>query len=416
MILIKQWKSILFLVTAILLLVLPLSVRAETDDIPLERAVEEFYRNNYDILINRYEIDKAQADFIGARLLPNPNLSLNYTGADPKIPPTATDSSQFTIRLDQLFELGGKRELRSRNARETLEAARLLHKDTIRTLLTGFYTLCYNLELDLLNRDAARNELARFDRTLAIAEKRFNAGHLSQVDYTKITLARIDLETNLTNLETQLKNDSELFAFLIGRDRAHKPNIALGEEFPAYREEELAARAYDNRYDYLALKKQLEAAGSNRSLARAGRIPDITVGAEFETFGRQNTPGIGVGISLPLPLFNRNQGDIQRRSAEYAQIERQLDKAKRQIVSDIRQSLNNLAGAVQVLTGYRTRRVDVEALRERSEKAFTLGGITALDLLDTEKGYRDFITKYNQALVQSNLNGQLVKIATGELK
>ena len=399
-----------------LLLTVALPARADQGELPFDQALASFYAANYDILINKYEVDKAQADFIGAKLLPNPNLSVNYIGAEPKLPPGATDNSQFTLRLDQLFELGGKRELRSRNAEETLEAAKLLHKDTIRTLLTGFYTLCYNLKLDRLNRDAARVELASFDRTLAIAEMRFNAGHLSLVDYSKVKLARIDLETNLTNFETQLKNDGESFAFVIGRDRALTPQLPAGEELPSYREEELVARAYDNRYDYLALKKQLEAAGHNSSLARAGRIPDITLGAEMETFGRQNTAGIGFGISLPLPLFNRNQGEIQRRNAEYSQVERQLDKAKRQIVSDIRQALNNRDGALRVLTGYQSRKAEVESLRERSEQAFTLGGITALDLLDTEKSYRDFIAKYNQALVQSNLSRELVKIATGELK
>ena len=405
----------LFIVCSLLLAVVP-SARAGEGEISFADALAEFYRSNYDILIAKFEVDKARADFIGARLLPNPNLSMNYTGADPKLSPTAGDNSQFTLRLEQLFELGGKRELRSRTAEESLEAAKLLHKDAIRTLLTGFYTLCYGLKLDQLNLDAAREELAGFDRTREIAEKRFNAGHLSLVDYSKIKLARVDLETILANAETQLKNDAETFAFLIGRDRAPLPAIAIGEDVPSYREEDLIARACENRYDYLALKKQLQAAGHNHSLARAGKIPDVTLGAEVETFGRQNTPGIGFGISLPLPLFNRNQGEIQRRGAEYAQIERQLEKSRRQIVSDVRQALNNRAAAQQVLTGYRTGLEEMKALRERSRKAFTLGGITALDLLDTEKNCRDFLAKYNQALVQKSLTGELVKIATGELK
>lgn len=411
----KQWKFP-FILSAILLSFLwPPGAQAGPADITLQQAVEEFYRNNYDIIIGRFEIDKAQADFVSAKLLPNPNLSFNYTGADTKLPPTAMDNSQLTLRLEQLFELGGKRELRTRNAEETLEATKLLHKDAVRTLLSGFYSLCYNLKLDLLNRDAAIDELARFDRTLAIAEKRFNAGHLSLVDYSKVKLARIDLEANLANLETQLRNDSEQFAFLVARNSPRQPQISLVEEFPVYQEDSLVATAYENRFDYLALKKQLEAAGHNRSLAKAGRIPDVTIGVELETFGRQNTPGVGAGLSFPLPLFNRSQGDIARRNAEYSQIDHQLDRAKRLIVADIRQALNNRSGALKVLAGYKARKREVEELRERSEKAFTLGGITAIDLLDTEKNYRDFVTKYNQALVQGNLHGMLLKIATGEL-
>jgi cobalt-zinc-cadmium efflux system outer membrane protein len=414
MIKIKQWIPLL-VVSSFFTFALSSGALAETGEITLQEAVEQFYENNYDLLINRFEIDKSYADYIGARLLPNPGLSMNYTGAGTKFLPTATDNSQLVVRIDQLFELGGKRELRSRAAYEIHEAAKLLHKDTIRTLLSGFYTLCYNLKLDLLNLDAARDELARFDRTLAIAEKRFNAGHLSLVDYSKVKLARVDLETNITNMETQLKNDAEQFSVLIASKKPLQPQFPIGEEFPAFPEDELVAKAFDNRFDYLALQKQLEAAGHNRSLAKAGRIPDVTVGVEMETFGKENTAGVGAGLSFPLPLFNRNQGDVARRNAEYSQIERQLDKAKRQIVADVRQAINSRSGALKVLAGYKARRQEMQELRERSESAFTLGGITAIDLLDTEKNYRDFVTKYNQALVQGNLQGTLLKLATGEL-
>ena len=70
------------------------------------------------------------------------------------------------------------------------------------------------------------------------------------------------------------------------------------------------------------------------------RIPDVTLGAEFETFGTDNIPRWGASISFPLPLFNRNQGEIYRKNAEWMQVEEQIKKTKRQVVSDIRQALN----------------------------------------------------------------------------
>lgn len=417
MIQIKQSKSILILSTVILLFVLPLSATAETGDITLERAVEEFYRNNYDILINKYEIDKAQADFVGAKLLPNPTFSLNYIGNDIKMfPPQTGDNTQLSLRLDQLFELGGKRELRTAAARETLEATHLSHKDTIRTLLIGFYTLFYNLKLDQLNGELAEEELKRFDRTLEIAEKRFGAGHLSLVDYTKLRLNRIDLENALTNMETQLKNDREQFSMLLGSAVTLAPVVEMRETPRIYSEEELVGTAQHHRYDLLSLQKQLDAAEKNGALAKAGRIPDITVGVEYDSFGTSHIPTIGAGFSLNIPIFNRNQGEIEHRRAEQSQIETQVSRAKRQIVLEIRQSLNNCAASAKVFAAYKTRKKEMDELMQRSEQAFTLGGITVLDLLDTQKSYRDFAAKYNQALVQSNLNEELLKIYTGEMK
>jgi cobalt-zinc-cadmium efflux system outer membrane protein len=123
-----------------------------------------------------------------------------------------------------------------------------------------------------------------------------------------------------------------------------------------------------------------------------------------------------LGVSLPLPLFNRNQAEIAKRSAEFKQLELQITKAKRQIESDIRQALQNYLTARKVHDTYLNRKKDLEDLRERSEKSFSLGGITVLDFLDTQKTYREFMSKYNQAAAQSHLTHELLKTYTGEIK
>lgn len=399
--------------TVIVLCCLSASFAAE-ERITLSQALEQFYANNYDILIHRYETDKSYADFVGARLFPNPTFSFESTGHETNF--QTSDHTQQIFRMDQLIELGGKRGLRTGAAQETLEAVKLGHKDTIRTLLIGFFTLFYNLKLDTLNVELAVEELKRYDRILHIASKRFDAGHLSLVDYTKIRIGRIDLESNLTNLETQLKNNGEQFILLIGGKGPLRPDVQIRGVFPEYLEEELIGAAYKNRYDFLSLQKQQKAAEYNTALAKAGRIPDVTVGAEYERFGREGTPGIGIGLSFNIPVFNRNQGDILRKKAEYRQIELQIEKLKRQIAVDIHQALNNFAASIKILESYQGKKTDIEELLNRSEDAFALGGITALDLLDTKKICRDFRSKYNQVLVQSNLNEELIKISTGELK
>jgi cobalt-zinc-cadmium efflux system outer membrane protein len=411
-----NYRDILIVIALLLSCLLSGLARASEEEISLDQALERFYLNNYDILIHRYEIDKAQADLVGAKLLPNPNFSFNSSGLEFYTPPRSGDNTQLTYRLDQLIELGGKRGLRTNAAQETLEATNLSHKDTIRTLLVGFYTLVYNLRLDILNVELAQDELKRYDRTLAIAEKRFSAGHLSLVDYTKIKIGRIDLENSLSNLENQLKNDGEQFRFLLGSHQPVKPILPIQRSFSEYQEEEIVYRAYAHRYDLLALQKQLKAAELNRALAKSGRIPDITVGAEIESFGVENKPGFGVGLSIPLPLFNRNQAELLRKTAEHKQLELQLEKLKKQIVVDIRLAGNNFSQSLKVLGAYQGREGDMVELLGRSERAFSLGGITVLDLLDTQKTHRDFMTKYNQALVQSNLNEKLIKVYSGEIK
>lgn len=403
------------LLIALLAIMLPHPVYAEEAELTLDQAREYFFHQNQDILIHHYEIAKAGADVQGARLLPNPSLSANYTGLETS-GLRAGDNTQKTYRIDQLMELGGKRGLRIDSAAENLEATKLLHRDLVRTTLIGFYSLYFSLSLDMLNVTLATEELTQFDKTLEIAEKRNNAGFLSLVDYTKLKIARIDLENSLTNFENQLRNDEEQFRVLMGRDKTVKPAPGqLREQFPEYREENLIERAQEHRYDLLALQHQLKSSEHSVSLAKAGAIPDVTIGAEYETFGAQAKPGIGFGLSFNIPLFNRNQNEISRKKVEYRQIQLQIEKQKNQIVSDIRLALHNYETSFKTFEVYKRKKNEVEMLLTNSEKAFSLGGITVLDLLDTRKTYKEFMTRYNQSIVQSNMNDELLKVYTGEL-
>ncbi|MGD0623771.1 MAG: TolC family protein [Thermodesulfobacteriota bacterium] len=393
-------------------------VPVKGEELNLEQALELFYENNYDILINKYETDKAYAEYVGAKLIPNPTLSLNAIGLDYYDGyPKRADETQVIARVDQLIELGGKRKLRTESALAGHEVAALSHRDVIRNLLIGFYTVYYNLHLDGLNIEFARGELGRFDHILDIAERRFNAGFLSLLDYTKIKLAKIDLENNLTNFETQFKKDLENFNFLIGGDRNYRPSrLVVREVFPEFSEENLVEAGLKNRYDLLALQKQAEVARHNLALAKALRIPDLSVGVEHDSFGKDSVSRIGGGVSIGLPIFNRAQGEILKRSTESKQVEQQIKKVRRLVISDVRQALLTYQSSLKVFDAYKTRKTAMEDLLNKSESAFSLGGITVLDLLDTRRTYRDFITKYNQTLVQALLNQELIKVYTGEFR
>ncbi|MEI6153390.1 MAG: TolC family protein, partial [Deltaproteobacteria bacterium] len=302
-------------------------------------------------------------------------------------------------------------------ASEILEATRISHKDVIRNLLVGFYNLYYTLNLDALNVEFAGDELNRYNRLLQVAEKRFNTGFLSSIDYTKLKVAKIDLENSHTNLSNQLLNDIDSFSLLLGSDVRRKPaRVYVQDRHPTFVEADLFAIANENRHDLLSLLRQRKAAENNVSLAKANRIPDFYIGGEYDSTGNPATSGVGMGISVPLPIFNRFQGEIAKRTAEMQQLDVQIAKTKRRIASDVHLALNNYNAALKVFESYRDNKDQMDALMLNSEKAFSLGGITVLELLDTQKTYRDFITKYHQALIQSVLNGHLIKVYTGEIK
>lgn len=407
-------NKILYIVVALL----SLSSTCYGEEINLEDALALFYRGNFDIVVSKYEVDRAYADYVTAKLRPNPSVTVNYNNLAMSRWKTHTwDNTQLTVRIDQLIETAGKRSLRVGSAGETLEASKLIHRDVIRNLLMGFYNVYYHLHLDILNLEFAKGEVARFDRLLSIAEKRFKAGFVSLIDFTKLKLARIDLENNVTSLKTQLNNDIESFNYLLGSTVKYTPaRQDMYEDFKEYVISDLLDKAYENRFDYLSAQKQLKAADYSLSLAKAYRIPDVSVGGEWDSTGNPSTNGIGFGFSVPLPIFNRYQGEIMKRTAEYKQVETQVIRVKSRIGTELNQALNTYRSGVTIFLTYKEKKGEMEGLLKNTEKAFSLGGVTVLELLDTQKTFRDYMTKHNHALIQCLLNKELLKVYTGEIK
>jgi cobalt-zinc-cadmium efflux system outer membrane protein len=394
---------------------LAVTALAGTREITLDRALELFYRNNFDIIIHKYEVDKATAEVVGARLLSNPSVSFDYTDIQfGRGGIFIGDNTQWTVRLDQLIEIGGKRGLRKGVAASNLEASRFGHQDLIRNLLIGFYSLFNDLVLDDLNVSFVREEIENLDKVLAVSDRRYAAGFLTLIDHEKLKLSRLELENELTRLENQSANDLELFRVLLGSSEPLKPfEPPLKPDFVDYDVEALIHTANQNRHDLLALEKQVGAAQYAVRLARAAAKPNLTVGVEYDSLGPGHDPAFGVGVGLDLPLFNRNQKDILLSKSQLGQLQAQLEKTRRQIDAEVRQGLNNYRSAFKVFDSYRSRERELKELLSKSRQAFSLGGITVLDLMDTEKTYRDFMLKYHQALVQCRLDQELLKVYTG---
>lgn len=398
-----------------LLSTLSLPAWSEIRTVTVDQALALFSKNNLDVLIHKSEIDKSEAELAGARLLPNPTASFNFTDVQFGHGGIyAGDNTQWSVRLEQLIEIGGQRGLRTSLAASNLDAVRLEHREVIRDLLVGFYSLFNDLVLDEWNVRFARETLDSLDKTLAVADQRHAAGFLSAIDHQKLKLSRVETENELARLESQRQNDLELFNVMLGgTERVQPAEPASKPTFEDQDPEALVRTACRNRTDLLALEKQIDAAQGAVKLAKARAIPNLSLGAEYDSLGPQNSPAFGLGLSLDLPLFNRNQEEILVSRYQLDQLRAQLKKARLGVEADVRQAVNNYRTAFKAFGSYEQRKADMDDLLDKSRQAFALGGITVLDLIDTQKSYREFNFKYNQALAQCRLTQELLRVSVG---
>jgi cobalt-zinc-cadmium efflux system outer membrane protein len=262
----------------------------------------------------------------------------------------------------------------------------------------------------------ARENLDYWDRELAISRKRLDAGDLAQVDLDRLDLQRVqfesDYETAVVNLRTAkiqvltLLNDrTPIEQFDVTGPFDFTDNLKALEEF---RNAALGARP-----DLKAAMQSVELARTNHKLAVANGSTDPTFSVDFA----RNPPipaYFGVSVSIPLRIFDRNQGEKARTEIDIGRNERLKDATEAQVFSDVDSAYVTLVSAVNLLRPYRDRYLKLaESTRDRVSFAYRNGGASLLDYLDAEKAYRDVRLAYLNLIGAYLTAGAQMNMAVG---
>ena len=384
---------------------------------------EKFEATNPTLIASRMGIDESRAAEITAYLRPNPDFS---TGADQitlfNTSPSLASSAQVyrplgyyfpSFSVSYLHERDHKRELRLDSARKSTDIAASTFSDQERGLLFNLRNAFVQTLQAKAVRQNARENLDYWDRELAVNRKRLAAGDLAQVDLDRLELQRVqfesDLETALVNLRT-----AKIQILMLLNDRAAVdrfdvagPYEFIGGLMPL---EEFRNAAMAARPDLKEAVQTVELARTNHQLAVANGSTDPTFSMDFA----RNPPipfYFGISVSIPLRIFDRNQGEKARTQVEIGRSERALDVTKAQVFSDVDSAYYTLTSALNLLRPYRDKYLKLaENTRNRISFAYQNGGASLLDYLDAEKAYRDtrlaylnLIGSYLTAAAQMNM-------------
>lgn len=382
-------------------------------------AVTMFVKNNYSVLIDKYNVSKASASMIQAGAYPNPTLYGNNTQMEISNGQILDNNIVRAIGLNETFKLGGKRELSMDIASHSLDAANYIHKDTTRTLLINFISLYYQCVIDKAAADQGKTNLDYFAKIMEIEENRKKYGAISDLEYFRLITQQTDYYSAYYNAQTQYNNDIKNLktALRIDNDIDVTPGISIEEVLDYKPDLAEFKKAALNRYNIQALKKQLEADKKNLDYQNAQNIPDITAGLEYDTTGttadgRRMPPMFGATLSLNLPIFDRNTGGIS--SAEYAikQDELALANATMSANTEVEQAYDNFITSQTIFNEYHKRDMEIERMHENVKQSYASKG-SLLYLLDFERTYKIFSDSYRTAYYNLMLKKALLDLYTG---
>ena len=408
-----QWFS-LVLSLAVALVVRPARAAEETAQVTLDEAVALLRRQSPELLAGALKVRAAQGDVTTARLYPNPTLSFgagNFPIGRTNPPGIgAGDTVNEQVGIGQELVLWGKRGERIAAAHGRMAAAGAERADLDRRLVFEVRARFVRTLVAGERLRLARENLTHYRETVRVSRERADAGEISAAEFDKIALEQRGFEHEVADAEIERRQAVAELLPLLGLDVADL--VPVGElRLPAARTDTdtLVSEALRRRPDLTAAERAAEAAEAALRLARAERWPNVTVGVqythdEFQVAGNLAN-SLGANFSLPLPLVNRNQGEIERAEAEALIARREVQKLRLGIPQEVRTAVTSYTVA-----GERVRRFEEAFLRQSedarraAEVSYREGAISLLEFVEAERTFIQTQRDHLDALLDGHLS------------
>src|SRR5690242_3096202 len=364
------------------------AAQAPLTRLSLEEAVNLAATGNPTIRAKEFERQAVTANEITAGLRPNPTatfLAEQFAGA--------TDASQvqYTINVGQPIELGGKRQRRLDSARAATRVTG--HElDDVRRQIT--FLVKKSFADALAGRESlslAEQNLQSLDELERIQRFRAERGDISELELLRIQVQRFAFERDAADARQALKAAKIALRAIVGQEQIAENFEVVGDlafKDVALTQADLYRRALANRPDLRAAEAAREKAGADVRLAKANAWWDVTPQIEYQRLGPDNT--IGFGFSVPIRIFDRNQGEIARTRAEAKRVDAAREAVALQALAEVDTALAALSTEREKLVGLRdTYLPKAKQARDTVEFAYRRGGVSLLDYLDAQRTYRD---------------------------
>lgn len=390
------------------------AVRLSLDD-----AVALFLRQNLDLLIAKFGIESAKGQQITARLFPNPVVSIGTLSAFTQ-GRTIGNSGALIGQVQQLFELAGKRGYRIESAAFGTQSAEAAFEDAVRQLTFTVKDSYHRIQLAQRRLMLAEENRDRFSRILEVNTIRFKKGYIAEVDLIRLRLQLIDFQSQVIQGIQESDTARADLRQLLRLSAA--TSLELTSEFDYKRIDpdihRLRSVAMDARPDVRVKRLIFSQREADLKLAKAYRIPDVTIGAGYSVQGARgpDNPGqAALSFGVPLPLFNRNQGGIMQAEIAVQSAEADLNKTLNQVENEVDVAYKNLIQSRRLVEAFLGGVLDdARSTLTIVERAYERGGATILDLLDAARTSRTIQQNYFEALFNYQRNVIQLQSAVGQ--
>ena len=395
-----------------------LHAQTDTISITLPQAEQRFVDSNLSILAAHYNADASKALIIQAKYWDNPVLvtdqvvSANHNLFPYKKLPDGSSGEQYFIEVQQLIRTAGKRGKLIAAAQTNATINNLQLQDVIRKLRSQLHIDYYTIARQLRSYNFFTLAKQQLDTLVAGMQAQFNTGNISEKDFLQLQSLSVSLLQDLSALNNSIADEEADIKTLLHLNAnvfvkpadTLQPRLSLPENLDVF-----INQAKQNNPYYQLQKEQTIYQQQELTYQKALRTPDITLTPNFDKQSNYAPDYYGIGFSLPLPVFNKNKGNIQ--AAGYAVKQQQAleSNAETELINNVENAYRKINFLIQqnnaVQPGFYSK---FDTLYNNMIKSYRQRQISLLEFISFFNDYRDL----QERSLQQNLN---LLLATDEL-
>jgi outer membrane protein, heavy metal efflux system len=364
-----------------------------------EQVKAKFEAANPTLQADQIGVQEMKDQEITAYLRPNPQFTLSTDGTqiarrNGVWQPLA--GTQYSPNFSYLHERQHKRELRLKSAKEGTQIAGSQHEDLERNLIFDLRSVFVQTLQAKAVLALAQADLEYYDKIIEISRVRYKDGAISRIDLDRIELLRVQYESEIQTAIVNLRTSKiQLLQLLDERTPLDKFDVNGPFEFSDELQplDHFHQIALDNRPDLRAAVESTQQAITNHKLADANGSTDPTFGTWYTYNGSFNNPNsnqtLGLNVSIPLRIFDRNQGEKKRTLNDIDRNKKLTDAAQAQVFSDVDSAYEQVQSNIVLLKPYRDQyKEQATRVRDTVTYAYQRGGASLMDFLNAQSDYR----------------------------
>jgi cobalt-zinc-cadmium efflux system outer membrane protein len=398
----------------------------EQDTIRLEwkQAEKMFLDNNLQLLVQYYSIKSGEALVEQARKWDNPilitdqNIYANNKFLEHGKDAAGVQQGELYAQLQQLIKTAGKRGKQVDLAKTNVQIAEWQFRLVMRNLRTTLYTDFYTVVQLLGNDELYRENLKQLERLRDAMEQELKAGNIAKKEYLRVQALIISLQHDITENSKNINDaESELKTLLaVTGERFIKPVVSSAEtaQVPEVTIQQLTDSAKQNNPEYRIEAYQLQYSRQNLRLQKALAVPDVTVAPEFDQNANYINNYVGLTLSLPIPLWDRNRGNIKAAKYGVQQEELMLQAVDQRLQNDVMNAYQKLLYEVRLASANNNKFYeDYYQLQQHIADSYNKRQIGLIEFLDYYKDYQEIRVGQLEQALHLRLAGQALNDITG---